>query len=590
MQNSINPNEIFIFLGPTLSVEVAQTILPARYLPPIKCGDILRYLRLKPSVIGIIDGLFERTAAVWHKEIIWAMEQGVRVFGASSMGALRAAELYPLGMKGIGNIFEAYRDNIYTDDDEVAVLHSDRRSNFAALSEPIVNIRATIADAIQQQAITSQVGDLVIAAAKKRFYGDRLLMEAIDIALAEGAPHDEIARLKQFVGNGGYIDRKQFDAIELLEHLRCLEMDRVKAEGDTSVKTNCSVFLCDLHKIIACSPLEREYSWLPMVEKVALKARFLGKNYLLIRRLAELLLMVDAIAESQNIVPTEIDRQKVFTDDDFGLGANLQESLYCQENDLDFEEFQGLVFRLSRINALLRIEESTHPNSDFSKFLLAILRIQGDYAQLAAQDNGVGSKYDSQVLEKAKNLEKEHYSLYRLIAKLWQIIDRTAVESGFYPSPQTMRETARRLFQNSHIDAKQWLAANKLNLESFAELMIIWTRMSILCQRQDLHSLGIDLPLSNVIFLHDALRLSGFYRLLKDRVQYSSIIEQPFSLRQAPALELLVKQWCDDNQEPVPSNIDKYARDLDFTEGQEELYWHLAQSYLNQQQYWFAAS
>ncbi len=430
----------------------------------------------------------------------------------------------------------------------------------------------------------------MIAGAKRRFYGDRTLTEAMNTAIAEGVPHDAIGNLKDFVRNGGYVDRKQLDAIELLEHLRSLEIDRVAAEDNTSIKTNRSIFLCDLHKMIACRPLDRYHSWLPMPEKVALKARFLGKNYLLIRRLAELLLMVDAIAESRNIVPTEIDRQKVFTDDDFGLGANLQESLYREENDLDSDEFQGLVFRLARINALLRIEESTNPNSDFTEFLLAILRIQGDYSALSSGDDCCGSEWDSQVRSKAKNLGGERYSLYCRIAKLWQIIDGTAIEYGFYPSPETIRETARHLFKESKMNAKQWLEANNLNQESFAELMIVWTRMSILCQREDLHSLGIDLPLSNVVFFHDALRLTGFYLKLKDQVQYSSTIEKPFPISQAPSLELLVKQWCHDNNEPVPSNIDKYARSLDFTNGKEELHWHLAQSYLNQKQYLVAAS
>ena len=60
---------------------------------------------------------------VWHKEILWAMAQGIHVFGAASIGALRAAELDAFGMRGIGRIYEAFRDGVLEDDDEVAVLH-----------------------------------------------------------------------------------------------------------------------------------------------------------------------------------------------------------------------------------------------------------------------------------------------------------------------------------------------------------------------------------------------------------------------------------------------------------------------------------
>ena len=48
------------------------------------------------------------------------MAAGTQVFGAASMGALRAAELAPFGMIGVGAIFAAYRDGRLTGDDEVA--------------------------------------------------------------------------------------------------------------------------------------------------------------------------------------------------------------------------------------------------------------------------------------------------------------------------------------------------------------------------------------------------------------------------------------------------------------------------------------
>ena len=41
------------------------------------------------------------------------------------MGALRAAELHPYGIEGVGaHYFEAYRGGEYEDDDEVAVSHA----------------------------------------------------------------------------------------------------------------------------------------------------------------------------------------------------------------------------------------------------------------------------------------------------------------------------------------------------------------------------------------------------------------------------------------------------------------------------------
>ena len=98
----LSENKVIIFLGPSLSFSEARYIFPnALYLPPIKCGDILHVLRLQPNYIVIIDGYFEKTAAVWHKEILYTLSKGIQVIGSSSMGALRAAELTYFGMLGV---------------------------------------------------------------------------------------------------------------------------------------------------------------------------------------------------------------------------------------------------------------------------------------------------------------------------------------------------------------------------------------------------------------------------------------------------------------------------------------------------------
>src|SRR5262249_39035557 len=134
--SSVFSNEPIVFLGPSLSVKEARQILPrAIYFPPVRCGDILRTMRLNPKMIVIIDGFFEHTAAVWHKEILLAIEKGIIVIGASSMGALRAAELYNYGMIGHGKIYEDFKKNILEDDDEVAVMHLSANYHYKAMSD-----------------------------------------------------------------------------------------------------------------------------------------------------------------------------------------------------------------------------------------------------------------------------------------------------------------------------------------------------------------------------------------------------------------------------------------------------------------------
>ena len=104
---------IFVFVGPTMGVEEARNILDATYLPPASQGDVFRLVATSDArVIGIIDGHFNEVPSVWHKELLWAMSQGVHVLGAGSIGALRAAELEAFGMVGEGRIFEAYRSGV----------------------------------------------------------------------------------------------------------------------------------------------------------------------------------------------------------------------------------------------------------------------------------------------------------------------------------------------------------------------------------------------------------------------------------------------------------------------------------------------
>lgn len=135
-----------VYVGPTLAAAEAQKLLPgAQILPPAAVGDILRASKQRIARIAIIDGYFERMAAVWHKEILVALERGIEVWGAASMGALRAAELAPFGMRGVGVIYDWYKRGQVTADDEVAVAHLPAEYGYRATSDALVNIRYSLA-------------------------------------------------------------------------------------------------------------------------------------------------------------------------------------------------------------------------------------------------------------------------------------------------------------------------------------------------------------------------------------------------------------------------------------------------------------
>ena len=217
-----------VFVGPSLAVGDARAVLDATFLPPAKQGDVHRVVSLmRPRVVGIIDGYFQWVPSVWHKEILWAMHQGVHVFGAASMGALRAAELAPFGMHGVGRIYEAYRDAVldccpgepFEDDDEVAVEHGPGELGYVAVSEAMVNIRCTLAAAESSGVIGSGLRRHLNGIAKGLFFPERTYDAVFGSARAAGLPEGELAALREWLPNGR-VNQKRADALALLAAIR----------------------------------------------------------------------------------------------------------------------------------------------------------------------------------------------------------------------------------------------------------------------------------------------------------------------------------------------------------------------------------
>ncbi|WNG37766.1 hypothetical protein F0U61_31820 [Archangium violaceum] len=210
---------VYIFTGPTLSAEEGKAELDAIFLPPAAQGDVYRATLEQPVAIGIIDGYFERVPAVWHKEILWAMSEGIHVFGSASMGALRAAELATFGMEGVGAIFESFQSGALEDDDEVAVAHGSAEDGYRLLSEAMVNIRATLEAAEGSGVVGRKTRTVLERVAKQLFYMERAWPTVLTQAAREGVPSRELEALRTWLPRGR-VDQKRRDALALLRTLR----------------------------------------------------------------------------------------------------------------------------------------------------------------------------------------------------------------------------------------------------------------------------------------------------------------------------------------------------------------------------------
>ena len=211
---------IIIYLGPSLPPEEAKYILSSDkkrevvYAPPIRRGDIPKAVSEDFNIIGIIDGVFFRESAVSPREIMEVLKSDVKIYGASSMGALRASELDRYGMIGIGKIYQWYRDGTLNSDDEVAL--SFDSEEFIPISEPLVNIRETIKKATNQNIISPEESEIILKSAKSLYFPERRWDKIIKNS--ENALEKRLLDFSVFVKNNR-VDIKKEDAMLLIERI-----------------------------------------------------------------------------------------------------------------------------------------------------------------------------------------------------------------------------------------------------------------------------------------------------------------------------------------------------------------------------------
>jgi len=209
--------QIAVFAGPSLPPKVRPADPRFTWLAPAVAGDGYRLAQARPRAVVLIDGLFDAWPAIRHKELLELMARGVRVIGAASMGALRAAELSAFGMIGVGRIFQAYQRGALVGDDEVAVMHGPKEMGWAVLTEAMVNVRATVISAVRRGVIKDYAGRFILTRAKATFYKERGWPGLIGDMEALGGRAAAQARALAAWLPAGRINLKQRDALAALE-------------------------------------------------------------------------------------------------------------------------------------------------------------------------------------------------------------------------------------------------------------------------------------------------------------------------------------------------------------------------------------
>ena len=197
---------IVAFAGPSLPAADRLRLRGVDWRPPAEAGDLLRLDVGNSPTLCLIDGYFDHRPAVRHKEILLLLAEGVRIFGASSIGALRAAEMREFGMVGVGAIYRAYARGTIRGDDEVALVHAAADRDWRPLSIPLVDVRATLCRARRERILNQSEARALLNAARLIHYIER---DWSSVVSASGIA--EAAAFERWLKSGA-VARKRLDA------------------------------------------------------------------------------------------------------------------------------------------------------------------------------------------------------------------------------------------------------------------------------------------------------------------------------------------------------------------------------------------
>lgn len=140
--------------------------------PPVSDGDLVRIAAANSRrPILILDGLFSDSRALTPTECRDMLRNGWTVLGASSMGALRAADLWPEGMIGVGDVYLGLRTGLLRGDGEVAVALNP--FTFEEMTVTTVFLRAAAGGLLAAELATATDARRIVHAAASVHFFDR---------------------------------------------------------------------------------------------------------------------------------------------------------------------------------------------------------------------------------------------------------------------------------------------------------------------------------------------------------------------------------------------------------------------------------
>ena len=167
-------------------------------------------IAIDASEATALRAALERMAEA-HRRTLDQLSSGVAVYGAASMGALRAAECEAFGMVPVGDIARRYCSGALFDDADVALTNGPAELGFPPLTEAMVDVDSTVSHLADLGLVTPAEAAAIIAAARSTFFADRTAE-----AIFERLDHPRAAKLGRLYATHR-VSQKTRDALELLD-------------------------------------------------------------------------------------------------------------------------------------------------------------------------------------------------------------------------------------------------------------------------------------------------------------------------------------------------------------------------------------
>jgi hypothetical protein len=259
------------------------------------------------------------------------------------------------------------------DDDEVAVAHTGGAQGYAAASDAMVNIRATLASAASARVISAESKKILETSAKEMFYAERSF-DALFHRSAGRIPDREHQAFEDWLPRGR-VDQKRDDAIAMLREIReFLETD----PGPKQVQFTFQNTSAWERVLRTQGEGANESPMPPVIEELRLTGDFYRRTSRM--AMSRFLAVRESLRERMEPTPEQVAAAAA----DFRRARGLeQEEAFHQwlaAGGLDLGEFA----RLMEDQVRIRWTEGICENGIWTQ-LLDQLRVDGGYEQLATR-------------------------------------------------------------------------------------------------------------------------------------------------------------------------------------------------------------